>query len=107
MNNVMANMTDTQKVAFAILCVLEVYDDSMFVEWAHKWLSGEDRTPDSAHEASQSIRAYAVSAPSACVAAVWLGAGVSSGNTAARAVRLVTDRKEIDLKPIAQKAMEY
>ena len=33
-----------QRVKFAILCVLEVYAEPTFCQWANKWLTGEDRT---------------------------------------------------------------
>jgi hypothetical protein len=44
-------ITFDQKVAFGIYCALEVYSDKDFNNWAKKWLSGEDRTRDAAHEA--------------------------------------------------------
>jgi len=37
-------ITDEQKVKFAILCALEVYQEETFVSWANKWLSGEDHS---------------------------------------------------------------
>lgn len=33
-----------QKAAFNVLCTLEVYNKDPFLNWALKWLSGEDRT---------------------------------------------------------------
>ena len=40
-------VTLIQQIAFAILCVLEVYKDSRFVNWAENWLSGKDRSKES------------------------------------------------------------
>jgi len=39
------------KVEFAIRCALSVYSEKSFVEWANKWLSGEDRSKESARAA--------------------------------------------------------
>jgi len=36
------------KVEFAIRCALTVYKSSTFVEWVNKWLSGEDRSKETA-----------------------------------------------------------
>ena len=38
-----------QRVEFAIRCALEVCHDKKFVSWANKWLSGEDRSPETAY----------------------------------------------------------
>jgi hypothetical protein len=48
-----------QKIAYGILCALEVYDDTSFVEWANKWLIGKDRSMDSAVAASNAAAAAA------------------------------------------------
>lgn len=37
-----------QRVAFAILCALEVCTELFFVQWAKKWLNGTDRSRKSA-----------------------------------------------------------
>jgi len=37
-------ITLTQRVAFGILCALEVYKDPAFIEWANAWLRGDDRS---------------------------------------------------------------
>lgn len=37
-------ITNVQKVAFAIYCALQVYNDPTFISWAYRWLSGENRT---------------------------------------------------------------
>lgn len=36
--------TNNQKIAFGILCALEVYKDTKYEEWAKNWLNGTDRT---------------------------------------------------------------
>ena len=40
-------VSNTQKVAFAILCALEVCNEEFFVSWANKWLNNEDRSEGS------------------------------------------------------------
>jgi hypothetical protein len=41
--------TPEMKVEFAIRCALEVYKEESFVEWASNWLSGKDRSEESAY----------------------------------------------------------
>ena len=41
-------ITLNQQIAFGIFCVKEVYSDKVFISWANKWLSGEDRSRQSA-----------------------------------------------------------
>jgi hypothetical protein len=65
------------KIAYAILCALEVFDAPAFRTWAENWLSGADRT-DKAEAAE------------AAAWAAWAAAA----------------RKPLDLIAIAQKALE-
>ena len=41
-----------QQKAFCILCALKVYQEENFVKWANKWLTGEDRSSNSAGAAA-------------------------------------------------------
>lgn len=50
-------VTQEQRVAFGILCALEVERDAVFAKWARKWLSGEDRTKAAAEAARTAARA--------------------------------------------------
>ena len=55
--------TQNQRVAYGILCALEVYKDSNFTTWAKNWLSGKDRTAyDAAHAAYAAAHAAAYAA---------------------------------------------
>jgi hypothetical protein len=45
-------VTTEQRVKFGILCALEVCQEPGFVEWANKWLNGEDRTEAAAARAA-------------------------------------------------------
>lgn len=42
-------ITITQKIAFGILCALEVYQEDNFVTWAKNWLTGADRSSKNAN----------------------------------------------------------
>jgi hypothetical protein len=50
-------LTTEQKVKFGILCVLPVVQNQDFVQWAHRWLSGVDRSAASAAWAAAAARA--------------------------------------------------
>ena len=76
-------VSTTQRVAYAILCAKEVCDDKDWLQWADNWLSGKDRTEESAYRAA------------------W-AAGAAAG-AAARAARV---NPKINLKKIARKAMK-
>lgn len=52
-------VTLTQKVAFGVLCVLEIYQTKTFRTWAENWLSGKDRTQQSAYTAANIAAAQA------------------------------------------------
>ena len=51
--------TITQKVAFAILCSLKVEQSEEYVKWAKDWLSGKDRTKETAVEVAWVAKAEA------------------------------------------------
>lgn len=46
-------VTTEQRVRFAILCAMEVYTSPEWVEWAQNWLSGKDRTVETATKAAK------------------------------------------------------
>ncbi len=43
-----------QRLAFAILALVEVYREPAYLKWADNWLSGADRSANAAHEIEQS-----------------------------------------------------
>ena len=106
--------TTEQRVKFAILCAMEVYDHPDFLDWCHKWLIGEDRSQAAAWAAARAAReaawaaraawaAWAARAAWAAAEAAWAAAWAAR---AARAARAAEARKHIDLIAIAHKAME-
>ena len=96
-------VTITQRVAFGILCAKEVCDGPEWNEWADAWLDGSDRSREAAWAAARAARAAAWAAARAVCWRV-------AGNIAYNAACAATDAlliKPIDLKLIAQEAMEY
>ena len=49
-------ITVEQRVRFAILCAMEVCKLPEFAKWADNWLSGKDRSKESAWSAAESAR---------------------------------------------------
>jgi len=49
-------MSTAQRVAFAIHCAKGVYSDAAWNRWADRWLSGEDRTAESAVHAADAAK---------------------------------------------------
>lgn len=66
-------MTTEQRVEIAIRCALAVSHDPEFVEWANKWLSGEDRSRGAAEEAEAAAAEMAAWA-AARAAGAWVEA---------------------------------
>lgn len=116
-------VTTSQRIAFAIICVLKVYDDPQFVQWALKWLNNEDRSNAAARAATRAAtRAEYAAADAATDAAACAAthAARAATNTAANAAacaaayaaadaaRTATDAAAaIDLIAIAREAMKY
>jgi len=121
-------VTTTQKVAFALLCVLDVYSEPSFVAWANDWLTGKDRSADAAWAAARAAAwaaawsedAAAASWAAGAAAAAW-SEEASAAEWAARAaewaaraaaaraeaVAAAAAEKPIDFVSLAEKAMNY
>ena len=54
----MIEPTLNNRIAFGILCAMEVYKDETFQKWAQAWIDGTDRTEESANAAAANA-AYA------------------------------------------------
>ena len=80
---VLPEITISQKVAFGILAVLEVFHEELFVTWAHGWLDGSDRTRRAA-----SYAALAVSLAGNTNAASYASYAVLAASYAANAAAL-------------------
>jgi len=75
-------LTTEQRVEYAIRCALAVYEDDRFVKWANAWLSGEDRTEESAAQAATEAE---VAARCAAAAAAAYSAAEAAAELAAEA----------------------
>ena len=79
-------ITVEQAVRFALLCSLELADcPAEFRAWAGQWLSGDDRTADSARAAAADAAHAAAAAAYASAAAAYAAADHVAAATAARA----------------------
>ena len=102
-------ITTGQRIAFGILCALEVYKDPEFVKWANNWLDGSDRSSDAAYAADAAYTA--ADAAAAARAAAYIdrvyidrAAAHAAANAAAA---YAADAADIDLVALAEKAMAY
>ena len=76
-------ITTTQRVRFAILCAKEVCKNKQWNAWADAWLSGKDRTKESARaRAAEAARAWAAAE---AAEAAWAAAEAAEAAWAARA----------------------
>lgn len=93
-------ITEHQRVRFAILCVLKIYKEKLFVKWAKNWLSGKDQFYDMAETERAAERAgaawsaaeaaaagWAAEAAWAAAGAAWAAAGATRVEAARAAVR--------------------
>jgi hypothetical protein len=96
-------ITLNQKIAFGILCSLEIYKKSKYVKWANNWLSGVDRTAYAAG-AAYAAATYAAAAYAARAAADADAAAYAAARAAYAAARAAAD---IDLIKLAKKALKY
>jgi len=48
-------LSEINKIAFGILCALEVNNDEEFVKWAKNWLENKDRSKESAYDVSSTV----------------------------------------------------
>lgn len=113
----MPEVTTTQRVAFAILCAKEVCRDAAWNSWADRWLSGEDRSVESAYatiyaawKAASAARAASAASAAwkAAFNAAYYAAWKAASNAAYSALDAAQDTNgKLDLIAIAQKAMQY
>ncbi len=107
--------TTDQKIAFAIFCAQEVYDNEEYKKWAVDWLSGKDRSARAATWAATRVAAWAAAwAAEDAAWAAWAATRIAAWATedaarvtedAARVARAATG--EIDYAALAQKALDF
>jgi hypothetical protein len=101
-------ITINQKIAFAILCSLEVYKEPNFVLWANNWLKGVNRSCAAARAAARAAAdaaAYADAADAADAAAY--AAAYADAADAADAAAYAADARALNLIKLAKKALKY
>jgi len=96
------SLTTVQRVAFAIYCGMEVYNDLSYHAWAGKWLSGEDRSGKAAYAAAYAADAAAYTAADAAYTTAAAYAADAAAYTAVYAAR---SKPTIDFVSLAEKAM--
>ncbi len=102
-------ITINQRIAFGILCALQVYKEESFVKWANDWLHNVDRSKVSASAAYASASASA-SAAYAAYAAYAASAYASAANAAYAAYASAYAERagnviKIDLIALAKKSL--
>jgi len=102
----------TQKIAFGILCVKEIFNDEKWNLWADKWLSGEDRSERSANIAAYAAAVYAADAAAyAADAAAYAAVAAVTAAYTADAVHVAVDAAYHNIKinfiELANKALTY
>ena len=109
-------LSNINKVAFGILCALEVYKDEKWVTWANNWLENKDRSKESARAvccyryAASANAANAANAAAASAYAYAAYAAVFAANATAYAAESTAygcaNSANINLIKLAEKAME-
>jgi hypothetical protein len=97
--------TPEQRVKFAILCAKTCCSDAVWLTWAEKWLSGDDRSLSAATAAAARAEAraavWATWAAAAAAAAGWAEAAEARAARAAEAARAAP----INLIALAEQAI--
>ena len=104
-------ITTNQRVRFAILCALKVYNDKDFVTWAGNWLSGKNKTAEAAARAAWATgAAWAAWAAGAAWAAEAAGAAGAAGAAraagAAAEAAWAAEATDIDFVALIKKVMK-
>ena len=108
-------VTTEQRVRFAILCAKRVCSDPAWSKWADRWLSGEDRSKESAESARSESAAWSAARSAAWSAArsaesaesaAWSAAEWSAWSAArsAESAESAASNQTLDLISIAEEA---
>lgn len=113
-------ITDTQRIAFGILCVKAICDNRKWNQWADKWLLKKDRTEKSAYVAYDNTAYNSASAYATYAAYVYAAAYTYAGvagyiyarTYAANAAIIASTAKKtilqnFNLKKIAKECLKY
>jgi len=117
-------ITETQKIAFGILCSLEVYDEPGYVQWAKGWLQNKDRSLEAARTAEAAgVAAWTVEGAWAARTAAWIASETATEQATVLTKLKMTaiaemvaeasktaaevEGKKLNLPKIATEAMKY
>lgn len=105
-------VTLAQHVAFAILCVRQINAQPEFILWSDKWLSGEDRSVESAGHMAKTAWAEPARMAASAADSAAKGRAVRAEYESACAADMVVWRISntgisIDFAALAQEAMKY
>lgn len=101
-------ITRAQKVEFAIRCAKKVYKNAKWNKWADAWLSGKDRTRESARVANAvAYGDYTAHAVAASFSAGYAGAAASSAANAAVAATYSSAASNAAVAGFAADAIAY
>ncbi len=95
-------VTTEQHVRFGILCARQVYTEPAWGRWSDLWLSGADRSQESAHDANLNSRWFG--AACAAAAAVFTNPNLAAGAAGSAADAAAMYRDPLNLIALAQKA---
>lgn len=99
-------VTLINKVAFGILCALEVCEDPTFIDWANNWLSGKERSKEYTSSSADEINWCAYAAVHAAYSVVY-GYACIEDAVYQIAYHAANDHfKKVNLSSLAKKAME-
>lgn len=88
-------ITLEQRVKFGLLCALEVCKEESFVRWAQAWLSGEDRSENSAVDMANKAECTAWASGIAAEAAINLVAAWAASGAGWAAAHMVAVVEEV------------
>ena len=97
--------TREQKIAYSILCALEVSEKIKFITWANRWLDGTDRSYSTACDIAYATYAADTTATYAAADAIAYAAYAADAAAYATAYAAATRKKSLNLVHIAEKAV--
>jgi hypothetical protein len=107
-------ITQSQRIAFGILCALEVTADAVFETWAKDWLAGESQARSRSKAVALEIETRVKTSEHRADKAAWMAATAASFSSpyatetwVASAVVSSAKVKPLDLIALAEKALTY
>ena len=100
-------VTNAQKIAFGILCSLETCKEESFVDWAEKWLSGKDRSKESAlNIVCDFAKIYSAATAYHAACAAYIPSDLNIFNAINVANTFLKPKQTINVLPLLEKAIK-